>query len=60
MTILLLFLDGIGLGENDPDINPFVRADMPVLRESAPAWPLWMQAWVWLGCLNLQPARRFC
>lgn len=46
MRILFLFLDGIGLGGNDPDINPFARARMPFLqrvlngqrltRESAP------------------------
>ncbi len=46
MKILFLFLDGIGLGENNPEINPFARADMPYLqsllggqrltRESAP------------------------
>jgi len=46
MKILFLFLDGIGLGENDPEINPFARANMPYLqsllggrrltRESAP------------------------
>jgi hypothetical protein len=32
MQLLFLFLDGVGLGANDPDINPFVRADMPNLR----------------------------
>lgn len=32
MKILFLFLDGIGLGENDPQINPFVRANMPYLQ----------------------------
>jgi 2,3-bisphosphoglycerate-independent phosphoglycerate mutase len=31
MHILLIFLDGIGLGDNDPDINPFATADMPTL-----------------------------
>jgi len=46
MKLLFLFLDGIGLGENNPEINPFARADMPYLqsllggqrltRESAP------------------------
>jgi 2,3-bisphosphoglycerate-independent phosphoglycerate mutase len=33
MRILFLFLDGIGLGENDPEINPFARASMPILKE---------------------------
>ena len=32
MKLLFLFLDGIGLGENDPEINPFVRANMPTLK----------------------------
>lgn len=31
MRILFLFLDGIGLGENDPEKNPFARAQMPFL-----------------------------
>lgn len=31
MRILFLFLDGVGLGENDPDKNPFARAEMPNL-----------------------------
>lgn len=28
---LLLFLDGVGIGENDPDRNPFLRAELPAL-----------------------------
>ncbi len=32
MKILFLFLDGIGLGKDDPDINPFARTDMPHLQ----------------------------
>lgn len=32
MRVLFLFLDGIGLGENDPEINPFMRANMPNLK----------------------------
>jgi 2,3-bisphosphoglycerate-independent phosphoglycerate mutase len=32
MKILFLFLDGIGLGEDDPAINPFARAGMPYLE----------------------------
>ncbi len=31
MHILLLFLDGIGLGDDDPAINPFAAADLPTL-----------------------------
>ncbi len=30
--ILFLFLDGIGLGESDPRINPFAIADLPTLH----------------------------
>ena len=46
MRVLFIFLDGIGLGENDPEINPLARAKMPnlnqlldgrsLLKESAP------------------------
>ena len=32
MKILFLFLDGIGLGGNNPEINPFARAKMPYLQ----------------------------
>ena len=32
MRILTLFLDGIGLGEDDPASNPFAIADTPVMR----------------------------
>lgn len=31
MHILMLFLDGIGLGEDDPNVNPFAGANMPTL-----------------------------
>ena len=46
MRVLFIFLDGIGLGENDPATNPFAQAQMPnlnkllvgrsLLKESAP------------------------
>lgn len=46
MKVLFIFLDGIGLGRNDPGINPLARARMPnlnallegrsLLEESAP------------------------
>ena len=46
MKVLFIFLDGIGLGENNPEINPLARAKMPnlnalldgrsLLKESAP------------------------
>lgn len=32
MHILLLFLDGIGLGDDDPSVNPFTSANMPNLN----------------------------
>ena len=32
MRVLFIFLDGIGLGENDPAINPLARAKMPNLN----------------------------
>lgn len=32
MRVLFIFLDGIGLGENDPATNPFARANMPNLN----------------------------
>jgi len=35
MRILTLFLDGIGLGEDDPAVNPFAAARTPVMRELA-------------------------
>jgi hypothetical protein len=30
--ILVLFLDGVGLGRSDPAVNPFAAAEMPALR----------------------------
>lgn len=32
MGVLVVFLDGVGIGPDDPDINPFLRAELPVLR----------------------------
>jgi 2,3-bisphosphoglycerate-independent phosphoglycerate mutase len=32
MRVLFIFLDGIGLGKNDPDVNPLARAKMPNLN----------------------------
>ncbi len=32
MRVLFIFLDGVGLGDNDPAVNPFARAHMPVLE----------------------------
>jgi len=33
MKLLFIFLDGVGLGINDPEINPFARARMPQMRK---------------------------
>jgi hypothetical protein len=33
MRVLFIFLDGIGLGENDRETNPFARAKMPNLNK---------------------------
>ncbi len=32
MRVLFIFLDGVGLGADNPEINPFARAHMPVLE----------------------------
>ncbi len=32
MRILFIFLDGVGLGVDNPEINPFARVHMPVLE----------------------------
>jgi hypothetical protein len=33
MRILMIFLDGIGLGDDDPTINPFATANTPILHK---------------------------
>ena len=33
MRLLFLFLDGVGLGADDPQHNPFARANLPVLQD---------------------------
>ncbi len=40
MRLLFLFLDGIGLGADDPAINPLVSAAMPALRALLGGQPL--------------------
>ena len=32
MRVLFIFLDGVGLGADNPEINPFARLDMPFLQ----------------------------
>jgi 2,3-bisphosphoglycerate-independent phosphoglycerate mutase len=44
MHILFLFLDGIGLGRDDPSTNPFARADMPTLQSLLGGYRLVEQA----------------
>ncbi len=31
MRVLFIFLDGVGLGQDNPDVNPFARVPMPYL-----------------------------
>jgi 2,3-bisphosphoglycerate-independent phosphoglycerate mutase len=31
MNLIFIFLDGVGLGKDDPDVNPLVRASLPNL-----------------------------
>ncbi len=38
--VLFLFVDGVGLGTNDPEINPLVAADMPNLHSLLDGQPL--------------------
>jgi 2,3-bisphosphoglycerate-independent phosphoglycerate mutase len=44
MQILFLFLDGVGLGAEDPATNPLVRAQMPYLRALLGGHPLTQSA----------------
>lgn len=40
MGVLFLFLDGVGIGEDDAEVNPLVAADMPTLHDLLDgAWP---------------------
>ncbi|MFO3797015.1 MAG: peptidase, partial [Anaerolineales bacterium] len=49
MPLLFLFLDGIGLGADDPAINPLARASMPFLRELLGGRPMVRQAAPYTG-----------
>lgn len=42
--VLLLFLDGVGLGDNDPHTNPFVAAHLPTLNRLLEGRPLVAEA----------------
>ena len=35
MHILMIFLDGVGLGDADPEVNPFALANLPTLHQLA-------------------------
>lgn len=30
--VLVLFVDGVGLGDDDPEVNPMAQAELPILR----------------------------
>jgi 2,3-bisphosphoglycerate-independent phosphoglycerate mutase len=32
-SVLMVFLDGVGIGEEDPEVNPFARAVIPTLHQ---------------------------
>ena len=42
--VLFLFLDGIGLGKPDPEVNPFVRANLSTLNHLIGDQPLTEEA----------------
>ena len=42
MRILFIFLDGVGLGGNDPTNNPFAAADLPTLTRFTDGHP-WLK-----------------
>ncbi len=33
MRVIFIFIDGIGLGSNNPEINPFIRFDLPIINQ---------------------------
>ena len=51
MRILTLFLDGIGLGADDPLHNPFAVANTPAMRSLS-------NGWRWLADTGLQRSQR--
>ena len=38
--VIFLFLDGVGLGNDDPDTNPLARAHLPTLHDLLDGAPL--------------------
>lgn len=55
MSLLVLFLDGVGLGANDPTTNPFARVPTPTLRHLL-GGPLVLQGSLERGDVLLLPA----
>lgn len=51
MRILTLFLDGIGLGEDNPEINPFAAADTPTMHGLS-------KGKRWLAGIGVQQSKR--
>ena len=51
MRILTLFLDGIGLGDDNPEVNPFAAAKTPTMRALS-------NGKRWLASTGLQVSRR--
>jgi 2,3-bisphosphoglycerate-independent phosphoglycerate mutase len=49
MRLLFLFLDGVGLGVDDPEINPFSRANTPILNRLLGGKPLFAGAAPYVG-----------
>lgn len=39
--VLFVFLDGVGIGPDDPALNPFLGADLPALRHVCGSIPHW-------------------
>jgi hypothetical protein len=55
MRLVLLFVDGVGLGEDDPATNPLVRAQTPSLRRVLGGRPLAGRALVETSEASLVP-----
>lgn len=49
MPFLFLFLDGVGLGSNDPATNPLAAAEMPVLQSLLNGRKLLLDSAPWVG-----------
>lgn len=49
MKVMMFFIDGVGLGDDDPDRNPLIRAHMPAFRSLLGGRPLWRGAVPYFG-----------